>query len=219
MARTRSASAHHKVIEAALELVAEHGVNATSMDAIARKSGVSKATIYNHWADKDALLLDIMAEVHGIHTRPKFDSGDTRADLAAVLGYRPPDTTGLREQIMVHFMAYSATNVAFGMAWRNLVMEQPRRELRRLLISGIAKGELSKDMDSELALALLLGPMIYWHVFLKKTAGDPTHLANGAVAVFWKAFSHGRRAPSPAPEPQFAPSKLTGNPSQQPPLK
>ena len=85
MPRTRSASAHRKVLRAALQLVAECGVESTSMDAIAGKSGVSKATIYKHWADKDALLLEMMAEVNGLHTRPVFDSGNTRADMIAVL--------------------------------------------------------------------------------------------------------------------------------------
>ncbi|MEO8130110.1 MAG: TetR/AcrR family transcriptional regulator [Bryobacteraceae bacterium] len=215
MARTRSASAHQKVIKAALDLVSEQGVNATSMDAIARKSGVSKATIYNHWSDKDALLLDLMAEVHALHARPKFDSGNIQADMAAVLGYRPPDATGLREPIMVHFMAYSATNAAFGMAWRDLVMEQPRRELRRLLTSGIQKGELSRDLNVDLALALLLGPMIYWHVFLKRTGGDPVQLATDVLDSFWKAYGISRRG-APA---RFAPStvKLQDNP--RPPLR
>ena len=195
MARRRSANAHQKVINAALELVAEHGVNATSMDAIARKSGVSKATIYNHWADKDALLLDIMAEVHGLHARPKFDSGNTRADIAAVLAYRPPDNSGLREQIMLHFVAYSASNVAFGIVWRNLVMEPPRRELKRLLMSGIVKEELSPDLDLDVSLALLLGPLIYWHVFMKKTVEDPRHLSDGVLDAFWKAFGTSKTLP------------------------
>ena len=75
MPRTPSASAHRKVLEAALELVAERGVDATSMDAVAQKSGVSKATIYKHWADKDGLLLEMLAEAAGVHGRPEFDSG------------------------------------------------------------------------------------------------------------------------------------------------
>jgi len=70
MPRTRSASAHQKVLKAALELVAEHGVDGTSMDAVARESGVSKATIYKHWADKDALLLEMLTDTSGLHTRP-----------------------------------------------------------------------------------------------------------------------------------------------------
>src|SRR5689334_21037432 len=125
MARTRSASAHKKVLEAALALAAEHGIDATSMDAVSRKSGVSKATIYKHWTDKDAMLLEMMAEASGLTQRPVFDSGDTRADMLAVLAYQPAEHRELRERIMPHLIAYSARNPQFGMAWRKMVMEPP----------------------------------------------------------------------------------------------
>jgi hypothetical protein len=75
MPRTRSASAHRRVIEAALELIGENGVDSTSMDAIAGRSGVSKATIYKHWADKDALLLELISILRASTPGP----GSTRA--------------------------------------------------------------------------------------------------------------------------------------------
>src|SRR4051794_25218323 len=146
MPRTQSASAHQKVLKAALELVASRGVDGASMDAIAAKSGVSKATIYKHWSDKDALLMEMLAELNGLHTRPKFDSGRTRQDMIAVLTYRPRENGEMRERIMPQFLAYSATNVSFGSAWRNMVLEPPRRELRHLLRSGIEKHELARDV-------------------------------------------------------------------------
>jgi AcrR family transcriptional regulator len=188
MPRTRSASAHQKVLDAALALVAERGVEGTSMDAIAGKSGVSKATIYKHWADKDALLLEMMAEVHGLHTRPIFDSGDTRADMVAVLSYRPRRKAEIRERIVPHFMAYSASNLSFGTAWRNMVMEPPRQELKHLMKLGIERGELPAKLDLPLCLALLLGPFIYWKIFVKRTPENPKRLAEGVVDAFWKAF-------------------------------
>jgi AcrR family transcriptional regulator len=185
--RTRSASAHQKVLHAALELLAERGVDATSMDAIAQRAGVSKATIYKHWADKDALLLEVMADIHGLHRRPAFDTGDVRADMIAVLSYRP-EGSEVRERIMPHFMAYSARNPSFGNAWRHMVMEPPRQELKRLIKRGIEAGELPARLDRELCLALLLGPMMYWHVFLRRSAENPKDLAQGVVDAFWKAF-------------------------------
>jgi AcrR family transcriptional regulator len=190
MPRGRSSSAHKKVLEAATELVAERGVDATSMDAVAASSGVSKATIYKHWADKEALLLEMMAELNGLHDRPKFDSGNTRSDMLAVLSYRPDTRCEQQEKIMPHLIAYSARNPEFGLAWRNLVMEPPRKELRHLLASGIRKKEITPKLDIELSLALLLGPIIYWHVFLnqKRTTGNPKRLAEGVIDAFWRAF-------------------------------
>lgn len=189
MPRTRSAAAHQKVLDATLQLVSECGLDATSMDAIAGRSGVSKATIYKHWADKETLLLEAMAELNGLHARPKFDSGDIRADMAAVLAYQPPEHAEMRKRIMPDFMAYSARNVSFGNAWREMVMEPPRRELKHLMKLGIKKRELPGTLDLDLSLALLLGPIVYWYVFLRKAVQDRKDLAEGVIDAFWRAFS------------------------------
>jgi len=168
--------------------VAKHGVDGTSMDAVATSSGVSKATLYKHWSNKEALLLEVMCTVAGLTERPTFDSGDTRADIVAVLAYHPKQNRTMRERLLPHFMAYSARNMEFGNAWRHMAMEPPRKELRHLFTQGIAKGELRSDLDLDLCLALLLGPVLYWHIFLRKTVEDPRKLAEGVVEVFWRAF-------------------------------
>ena len=55
-----------------------------------KTSGVSKATIYKHWQDKEALVLEVMGHLHGLDEEaPVFDSGDLRADLIAQLQYQP----------------------------------------------------------------------------------------------------------------------------------
>lgn len=72
MARTPSSEAHEKVLSAAGELIAKHGVNGFTMDSIARTSGVSKATIYKHWPDKEALCLETAKRLAGVI--PSFGS-------------------------------------------------------------------------------------------------------------------------------------------------
>lgn len=200
MARTRSEKAHRKVIDAAVDLVAARGFEATSMDSIAEASGVSKATIYKHWPDKEALLLEVMADINGLHSRPAFDSGNPRADMVAVLSYRPEENAELRERITPQIMAYSCRNPAFADIWRNMVMEPPRQELRRLLRQAIERGELMPDLDLELSLSLLLGPIVYWYVFLRRKSGDPTGLAEAVVNTFYAAYgaaARSRRANGP----------------------
>jgi AcrR family transcriptional regulator len=182
------------VLAAAMELFAARGMDGTSMDSIAETSGVSKATIYKHWADKEALLLEVMAEAHGLYTRPNFDTGDIRRDVEAVLGYRPEEHAELRERLMPHLMAYSATHHEFGYAWRKLVMSPPGKELTHLLKLGMAKGELRTDADIDLALALLLGPIIYWNVFTGRSHEDPAALAKAVTDAFWRAFAVVRAA-------------------------
>lgn len=191
MPRGRSSSAHRKVLDAATELMAERGIDAASMDAIAALSGVSKATIYKHWADKEALLLEVLADLHSLHARPKFDSGRTQADMVAVLSYKPAERVDVREKIMPHLMAYCGRNPTFGNTWRNMVMEPPRNELKHLFTLGIKKRELRPDLDFELALSLLLGPILYQYLLSRKQGVEPRPIAEGVVAAFWRAFGAG----------------------------
>ena len=121
MARARSPQAHDKVLRAALDLFGERGIDATSMDAIAQHSGVSKATIYNHWPDKEALLMEVMIMIHGLdRQREDIDSGDLQRDLTTVLTRRPPDQFDeARMRMTPSLIAYSAIHPEFGKAWRH----------------------------------------------------------------------------------------------------
>lgn len=190
MARQRSARAHQDVLNAALKLFAERGIDRTSMDAIAGTSGVSKATIYKHWADKEALLLEAMAHLSGVNERPVFDSGDTRTDLIAVLAHKPPrDRAQMQKRIMPHFMAYAGHNPKFAQTWRRMVTEPPREEIMHLLKRGIEKGELAPGLNYVLGAGLLLGPMLYFHILkFPRRALVPKDLPRQVVNAFWKAF-------------------------------
>ena len=195
MARTPSVQAHANVLAAALELFCDRGIDATSMDAIAENSGVSKATIYNHWPDKAALCLDVLTKLHEVDSRPVFDSGDIRADLEALLGYRP--STKVSEQqnrMMPHLIAYAARNKSFGDAWRARVAEPPIRQISLLLKRGAKQGLLA-NLDPMVGAALLLGPMIFRKIFPSAGKELPANLEKLIVDAFWKA--HATASPKP----------------------
>ncbi len=192
MARPRSPEAHKKVVKAALALFGERGIAATSMDAIARASGVSKATIYKHWADKEALLMEVMLYVHGVGGEPeKADTGDLAQDLAAVLSRKPPgEFEEARTRMMPTLIAYSAVHPEFGKAWRDRVMEPPRQRLKRILRRAVAQGLLKRDLDVELAMALLLGPMLYRKIFEKRRGRrDAKDVGLETAKAFCRAFT------------------------------
>ena len=163
------------------------------MDAIAETSGVSKATIYKHWPDKDSLCLEVLGYVHGLdEERPKFESGNYRTDMVARLMYEPAaNRKDLKEKLWPHLVAYSAKNQAFGQAWRARVMEPARRGVAEMLARGQREGVLRKSIDREVATSLLLGPMMYRHIFCKQQ-GKPSskdlapHVVDGFLALFGK---------------------------------
>jgi AcrR family transcriptional regulator len=194
MARPRSLEAHGKVLRAALGLFGERGIEATSMDAIAQTSRVSKATIYNHWADKEALLLEVMLLVNGLDREPEdVDSGDICRDLTTVLTRRPPDEfDAFRNRIMPSLIAYSAVHPEFGKAWRHRVMEPPRQCLKRILQRGIERHLLPHDLDLDAAMALLLGPVLYAHIFQKERHPHAPDIGPKTAETFWRAYSQVR---------------------------
>jgi AcrR family transcriptional regulator len=199
MARPRSAAAHKKVLDAAVQLFSERGIDSTSMDAIAETSGVSKATIYKHWQDKDALCLEVMGYLHGLdEEQPVFDSGDIRADLIAQLQYQPAaDRQALREKMTPHMIAYASRNRAIGAVWRARVVEPARVALTNILKRGEKRGSLRRGIDPEVGIALLLGPMIYCHIFVTKTGRKPPKgLETHVVDAFLAAFGTEKRNPS-----------------------
>ena len=190
MARTRSNEVHRRMVQAALRLFAERGFESTSMDAIAREAGVAKPTLYNHWADKEALLMEVMLYVNGISDeRREVDSGDVVEDLAWILTRRPPDEfEELRSRMMPGLITYSATHPEFGVAWRNNIMEPARKALAKALKRGIKRGQLSSGLDIDVSICLLLGPMLYRHIFLGKAKIDIDELGREAAEAFGRAF-------------------------------
>jgi AcrR family transcriptional regulator len=204
MARPRSARAHEQVLEAALELFAERGIDGASMDAIAEASGVSKATIYKHWPDKDSLCLEAMARANGLDEEPPvIPADDIRAAMVILLSHRPKRLDVERQKrLMPHFMAYAARNPGFGMTWRARVLEPPQKRLRPLLKRGIEEGIFPEDLDYDLAFALLLGPLMYGY-FLSLTKNKTLEdLPERVVGAFWKAHAvakPSRRCPPSKP--------------------
>jgi AcrR family transcriptional regulator len=159
------------------------------MDSIAASSGVSKATIYNHWADKEALLLEVMLWVNGLTGDPEdVDTGDLQRDLSTVLTRKPPDKFEVaRDRMMPSLISYSALHPEFGKAWRHRVMEPPRQCIRNILHRGIERGQLPRDLDIESAIALLLGPMLYAHIFQREHKAKSLDLGPLTAQAFWRA--------------------------------
>jgi AcrR family transcriptional regulator len=190
MARSRSTQAHDKVLRAALDLFAERGIDAASMDSIAQVSGVSKATIYNHWPDKEALLMEVMVMIHGLDRgRPEIDSGDLQRDLTAVLTRRPPDQFDeVRVRMTPSLIAYSAIHPEFGKAWRHRVMDPGRECILKILRGGVQRRILPRNLDLDASVALLMGPMLYEHIFHKDSKVKPPDIGPTAAAAFCRAF-------------------------------
>jgi len=83
--RPRSETARAAILDAADVLLLARGLDAVSMDAIAERAGVSKATIYRWWPTKEALALDALYYDWAAAGDPGRDTGSLKGDLLALL--------------------------------------------------------------------------------------------------------------------------------------
>ncbi|MBX3030864.1 MAG: TetR/AcrR family transcriptional regulator [Chloroflexi bacterium] len=102
--RPRSRAADQAILRATVELIADSGIHAVSLDAVAARAHAGKDTIYRRWAHKDELMEAALR--HALRPSPRISlSTDARADLRAHLQAlaralsRPPLRTVLREAI------------------------------------------------------------------------------------------------------------------------
>jgi AcrR family transcriptional regulator len=160
VARTPSVAAHKKVIEAAIQLIGERGIEGTSMDAIAQVSGVSKATVYKHWKDKETLCIDVIVSLRELP--PEFRSGDTRRDLIDLLTHlSKADKPDRLMKIWPRIIGYAAANPKFAAALQEHSFAPRRAQIGRILKEAADRGDLPDGIDVNFALDLLVGPVIH----------------------------------------------------------
>ncbi|MBR0834250.1 TetR/AcrR family transcriptional regulator [Bradyrhizobium manausense] len=80
--RPREKAKYRQILDSARTLFLEQGFDTTSMDAIAREAGVSKATLYVHFDDKDDLLLRLVNDVsRRFGPKPLWQPSEGQIDL------------------------------------------------------------------------------------------------------------------------------------------
>jgi AcrR family transcriptional regulator len=185
--RPRSARADGAIIEAVLDLLAEGTpAEAISIEAVAAKAGVGKATIYRRWANKEALLVDAVATLKG--DPPKISGESVRDDLVSLL--RPVSTPSHTRagKIMPCLLTEMHRSPELYQCFQKIT--EPRRELmREVLRRGIRQGELRADLDLDLVLVMLVGPVLAQAMMGWEHAGDLRTLPERLVNALWPALA------------------------------
>src|SRR6202035_1710523 len=125
--RPRSERARKAILDAASELLLARGLSAVSMDAVAERAGVSKATIYRWWPTKETLALDMLYNEWAKVTPQQYESGSLRLDLLALLGAWSRLASGRPYgRVVAALLMEGRTDPAFSAEYQRRLVE-PRR--------------------------------------------------------------------------------------------
>lgn len=159
--RPRSEKAREAILEAAGDLLLGHGLGEVSMDAVAHRAGVSKATIYRWWSAKEMLALDTLYHEWDTARESTPDTGSLRSDL---LAYLRPWMRRARSRpfarVIAELVAEVHANPEFARQYRERFVEPRRKGPRELFHRAIERGEIPR-IDVELALDVVFGPIYH----------------------------------------------------------
>ena len=157
--RPRSEQADEAIIEATLDLLAEGSTTALSIEAIASRAGVGKATIYRRWPGKDELLLDALRRSRRRCREPAGDS--VRDDLVALLGAMRSESVDPRQARQFALLLGEGARYPRLMERYVETVVEPRRDVfRAVLRRGVATGELRENVSIEMAVDMLTGAVL-----------------------------------------------------------
>nr|WP_083962441.1 TetR/AcrR family transcriptional regulator [Hoyosella altamirensis] len=157
--RPRSEAASQAILSAVLELIAAHGsISDVSVDAVAERSGVSKATIYRRWSTKEEL---VATAVDSIKSTPDFPLPHTsvRDDLLALGRNVRTSFTDKERKVLKCMMFESTANPDFK-RHHDRFIERRRSFIKEVFRLGVERGELRDDIDLDLAVAMFMSPLL-----------------------------------------------------------
>lgn len=158
--RQRSEESEDAILCATLQLLKTKPLRDITIEAIARKAGVGKATIYKWWPSKAYVALDAFLRKMN-RMVPTPDTGSVETDLKDQLHYLITFYTSPTGRIFGQFLAEAQSDTEFASLLTERFM-RPRREIAGVILDrAVKRGEIDRSLDRDLLLDLIYGPVIY----------------------------------------------------------
>jgi AcrR family transcriptional regulator len=159
--RPRDERADRAILDAALELLAEVGPTGLSVEEVAARAGVSKATIYRRFPTKDDLVVASLSCLV-VNVPDDLPAGTVQERLVALMRLWWETYAVSPNGVVFHrVLAHAKSNPRLFEAFYDEVIEPRRAMFRSVLRDAMASGELRPDADVELIITLIIGTSIY----------------------------------------------------------
>jgi AcrR family transcriptional regulator len=180
--RPRSAEADDAVLTAALDLIAESGVEGVSIEQAAKRAGVARTTVYRRYPTRDALVIAaLVANEAAVLISFQIPERPSPADLVATWSSGLSDPRGRR--LLRSMMAVPRDHPELWAAFREASVDSRDQSVYDLVVRARENGELAADADVEMVQALLTGAVA---VHLTNYPDDTS--AEETAAYFWRVL-------------------------------
>ncbi|WP_406509989.1 TetR/AcrR family transcriptional regulator [Streptomyces sp. NBC_00212] len=157
----RDEAARLAVLHAADDLLAEHGFGALTVEAIARRAGVAKQTIYRWWPSKVEILLDTLIEdsEKSLPVPTEQVTADSiRGYLRGFARFLTRDPAG---KVLLALIAQAQHDPDTAKSFHKRYLAPRRTQERDMLARAIDAGEISPELGPDATMDALVGPMVY----------------------------------------------------------
>jgi AcrR family transcriptional regulator len=191
--RRRSEAARRAVLDAAYAILEADGIGSFSIDAVARRSGVARTTIYRWWPTKSVLAIESFLDQFEPRVAPVV-TGDPESDFRTLVSSLTAALAGPAGRVAASVVAHAQGDGETQRLFRDHFSEPLRRESAKVLQSGIARGRFREDLDIPRVIDAFVGA-----VYLRLLLGSP--LSPSWAQALCDTLLDGCRAPDPAPAP------------------
>jgi len=184
--RPRSAQSHQAILQAALELLAEVGFAAMSMDAIAARAGVGKTTIYRRYASKEELVADAIESIREEIVIP--DTGNLQSDIDTLIQNAAQITLNpIGRQTVAMIISSASSNPKFAQIYWTKYLQPRRKAFAVVLERAKARKEIQANLDSDLIFDTMSGIMLYALIFQPPSESWTTYVRRALNLLFRNA--------------------------------
>jgi AcrR family transcriptional regulator len=177
--RPRDPGLDKAILDSAFELMVETGIPGFSVREVARRSGIPKSSIYRRWATRAELLAAVLARLSASDAEHP-DSGDVRADLTAAVR-REISSLESSGAALPRVALEARDDPELAPVVRDVIASR-RRAAYPIFERAVERGEISRDVDIDVAIDLVLGP-IWSRLIAQRTlvAGDAEEIVDRAL--------------------------------------
>lgn len=186
--RPRSVRADKAILKATVEILAEEGYKALTIEGIAERAGVGKTTIYRRFSAVEEIIVRAFSEMNIGMEIP--DTGDTREDLLQLSqAFRERSATAVLFPVLGQILGTALTNPAVLGAFRQHIMVPRQSIIRSIIERGIERGDVRPDVDIDLVTDLIPGVIVFHKLFqLRAEESLPEDYPDRVLDTIWSGI-------------------------------